>query len=211
MIDSHEHPDPARLMAWIDEPEGEPEGAALAGHLMVCAQCRREVEGLKSLLAALGAAPATPGAAAFAAQRQRILGALPERRERRGTAAVLIGWRAWWIPTLAAAALAALLVAGPGSRDEAPDEFPSLEPVELPVQAAAQAAADEVFVLADATPTMPAESATPGRSTRGLETVPLSMDDDEPAFPELAEEFARLPAKDQTVILDELATRRFDL
>lgn len=206
------HPDEERLLAWIDEPATAPEGAALQAHLADCAECRRRAEGLEAFLAALGSASPAPGAAAFAAQRDRILAALPDRAVDRGVVAALLGWREWWVPSLAAAGLAALLVAGPGFRERVPNR--GTPEAALPVQAAAQAAADEVFELVGAVEAVSTEDISPlaGEAVaEPLAATAMETVEETPVFAELGVEFAELSEDEQAAILEDLSNTTFDL
>lgn len=216
------HPDEARLLAGLDEPEAAGDAAGMREHLAGCAACRRRAEELRGLLATLAEPPAMPSPAAFAAQRERILAGLPER-DGAGRAAIAWGWRAWAVPVLAAAAAAALLLFGPQRRDDAPrtrgpfvDARAAVEgTVPLEVVAAAQAAADEVFDLAAGGVTVSGGSGLDPEAAEtlaALDATALAEPADEvPAFAELELEFAALPDEDQSAILDELQTMTFEL
>ncbi|MBW3661246.1 MAG: hypothetical protein KY397_06390 [Gemmatimonadetes bacterium] len=214
------HPDEATLIAWLDDPTiVDP---ATERHVAGCAACAETVEELRRLFDELAAGPPMPEPESLARSRRRILAAVGAGegaavRSRRG-------WRrGWWVPTLAAAALAAVLLWSPRDVEqrapagdvgaEALVETDGPDPVTIEAERAAEA-----VVAAVAGEAADSVAVTPGGFALDEEGVTLlaAMETATPSLTEdddytlLAERFAALSAEDQAEILDELSDTRFE-
>ncbi len=194
------------IVRWVDE--GDAPQAIVRGHLDRCDACRARMAEVEALLVALRAEPPAATDAEMAAQRDRILAAV--RSRPRAPVRRLSRWSVW-LPAVAAAAIAALLIWAPrGTRSPgtAPTAEAPADPVSLPVIVDATRAAEEVAEAAD----------DPETAERLVATPPLDSTEPDMAAPisegwsetlEIEEEFAGLPAADREAILIELASVDF--
>jgi hypothetical protein len=221
------HPTDLELAQWVDEPELRP--AALAAHVERCDACRAGIRELDATRAALAIDPPLPSAAAFAAQRERILAAIAEapRAVRGGRVVRRLGWL---VPLAAAAALAAFFLLG---RDEAPRAPGTADAGSTTVAGADPAEADRLPLVADArraaeeaaAALIPAESTAADRETVVLPAEEIETDvldaalaAAEPLAPPVSVEltmttesrFAALAEEDQDAVLLELAGADFE-
>lgn len=202
MSTSDRHWTDEEIVRWVDEGEAREDIAA--DHLDGCEACRVRIAGIEALLAALGTEPPTATEAEMAAQRDRILAAV---RSRPRAPVRRLSRRSVWLPAVAAAAMAALLLWAPrGTRS--PGTAPAADSTSLPVIADATRAAEEVAQAVD----------DPATAERLVETPPLDPTQPDIAAPlsegwsetlEIEEEFAGLPAADREAILTELASVDF--
>jgi hypothetical protein len=222
------HPTDLELAAWADEPENA--AAEVHAHLAGCARCGQRLGELAETRAALALDPPMPSAAAFSAQRERILaaiGAAPPAE--RGRIVRRLGWLA---PLAAAATIAAILLV---ARTDGPDEprsadvgadtvaatgaTPPSERLPLPVVADARdAAEDAASVIVPADPLTSEDAIVPSEpfDEDVLEAALAAAD---PLAPPLSversasieSEFAQLPEEEQSAVLSELASADFDL
>jgi hypothetical protein len=206
MSSSDRHLTDEETVRWVDE--GDTRKDVAAEHLDRCEICRERIAGIEALLSVLGTEPPAATEAEMAAQRDRILAAVrsrPRARVRR------LSRRSVWLPAVAAAAMAALLLWTPrGTRSPgtAPNADSPAYSTSLPVIADATRAAQEVAQAADDADT----------TERLVETPPLDLTQPDLAAPisdgwsetlEIEEEFAGLPAPDRDAILTELASVDF--
>lgn len=213
-----DHPSEEILLARLDEPVEDP---GLDAHLAGCERCRERLGALEGVLTALAAEPSRPDPAALAAQRDRILAALPDRAGRRTGVASLAAhrrWR-WWAPALAAAAVAAVVVLGRVGSDGPPSPAADATAVvdragasDLPAVAEAERAAEEIYVAAVGG----AEDAPgAGEALVALEatTIDILDGEDDPVLgsPGLDDAFASLPTEAQREVLSEMETMTFEL
>lgn len=186
------HPSDLELAAWIDEPEIGP--ADVPAHVEVCARCRGRIAELEATRAAIALDPPLPPAADFAAQRERILGAIQEgTREGGGRLIARIGWI---VPLAAAAAVAAILLLG---RTDRPT--PGAGPRAEAVIAEAESAAEEAAAIAADTRALDAALEAGGP------LIPVSIE----RSAAIEAEFALLSDSEQAAILRELERADFDL
>jgi hypothetical protein len=221
------HPTDLELAAWADEPENA--AAEVHAHLAGCARCGQRLGELAETRAALALDPPMPSAAAFSAQRERILaaiGAAPPAE--RGRIVRRLGWLA---PLAAAATIAAILLVArtdgpePRSADVGADTVaatgatPPSERLPLPVVADARdAAEDAASVIVPADPLTSEDAIVPSEpfDEDVLEAALAAAD---PLAPPLSversasieSEFAQLPEEEQSAVLSELASADFDL
>lgn len=206
MSASDRHWTDEEIIRWADE--GEAPRNVDAGHLDRCEGCRTRIAGVEALLSALDEEPPMPTEAVMAAQRERILSAVGERPRAR----VRRLSRRWvWLPAVAAAAIAGVLLWAPrGTRPPgtAPVAEAPADSAVLPVIVDATRAAEEVAQAAG----------DPDAAERLAETPPLDPAEPDLDAPisdgwgetlELEAEFAALPAADREAILTELASVDF--
>lgn len=179
----------------------------MAQHLDRCETCCARIAGIEALFSALGTEPQAPTEAEMAAQRDRILAAVgsrprvPVRRLSR---------RSVWLPAVAAAALAALLLWTPrgAQTPTRPTLSAPADSMPLPVITDATRAAEEVARAADDVETAERLVETPPLDPSQPD-IPAPISDDWSEALEIEADFAELPAADREAILTELASVDF--
>ncbi|HET6340901.1 MAG TPA: hypothetical protein VFG78_01825 [Gemmatimonadota bacterium] len=206
MSTSDRHLTEEEIVRWVDEGS-VPLGIA-ADHLDRCEACRGRIAGVEALLGALATEPPATTDAEMAAQRERILAAV---RSRPRAPVRRLPRRSVWLPAIAAAAIAGLLLWAPrGTRPPgtAPGAEAPADSATLSVIVDAARAAEEVVQAAD----------DPDTAERLVQTPPLDPAEADIAAPisygwnetlDIEEEFAALPAADREAILTELASVDF--
>jgi hypothetical protein len=187
------HPADLELAAWVDEPEVA--AVEVSAHIEACARCRDRVAELVETRAAIALDPPMPPGAAFAAQRERILGAIEESPGEDGGR--VVGRVAWLVPLAAVAAVAAIVLIG--RTNEPPTGG---EPVREAIVAEAEAAAEEAAAVA-----------------ADVQALDAALEAGEPLTPAapversaaIEAEFALLSDAEQAAVLRELERIDFDL
>jgi len=196
------------IVRWVDEGE-TPEGIRGMEHLDRCEACRARIAGVEALFSALGTEPPATTGAEMATQRDRILAAV---RARPRAPVRRLSRRSVWVPAVAAAAIAALLLWAPrGTRspETAPTaDAPAADPAALPVIVDATRAAEEV-VKAAGEPAVVEGLVEPSLTDVTVPDVTVSTLDEWDGSAELEQEFAELPGEDREAILTELASADF--
>ncbi|MGH7588211.1 MAG: hypothetical protein ACRELU_06435 [Gemmatimonadota bacterium] len=207
MSTSDRHLTEEEIVRWVDEGDA-PLGIA-ADHLDRCEACRGRIAGVEALLGALATEPPATTGAEMAAQRERILA---EVRSRPRVPVHRLSRRSVWLPGIAAAAIAALLLWAPrGTRspETAPTaDEPAAGSATLPVIVDATRAAEEV-VEAAGEPAVVEELVGSSPTDITLPDVAAPTFDEWSATAELEREFAELPSEDREAILTELASVDF--
>ena len=207
MTTSDRHLTDEEIVRWVDEGD-PPQDVSVTEHLDRCEACRARIAGVEALLAALATEPPATTGAEMAAQRERILAAV---RSRPRAPVRRLPRRLVWLPAVAAAALAALLLWAPrGTRspETAPTADRPADSATLPVIVDATRAAEEV-VEAAGEPAVVEELVEPSPTDITLPDVAVSTLDEWSGSAELEQEFAELPSEDREAILTELASVDF--
>lgn len=189
------------ILRWVDEGD-EPRDVRVREHLDRCEECRARSAGMEELVSALAAEPPPMTDAEMAAQRERIRAAV---RSRPRGSVKRRSRRQVWLPAVAAAGIAALLLWAP-REDRNPATSPSADApagTGLPVVAQATRAAEEI-VAAAGDPGL-AEELVESAST-DIPATATPIDDDWNPGLELEREFTALPREDREAILTELAS-----
>lgn len=195
------------IVRWVDEGD-TPEGLRGTEHLERCEACRARIAGVEALLSALGTEPPTTTGAEMAAQRDRILAAV---RARPRSPVRRLSRRSIWVPAVAAAAIAALLLWAPrGTRspETAPTVYAPAESATPPVIVDATRAAEEVAAAAGE-PAAAEPLVESSASNIMLPGVAVSTFEEWSDSAELEREFAALSSEDREAILAELASADF--
>ena len=207
MNEPHRHLTDEEILRWVDEGD-EPRDVRVSEHLERCEACRARTSGIDALVSALAAEPSPIPDAEMAAQRERILAAVMSRPR----APVRRLSRRFWLPAIAAAAIAALLLWAPrGTRS--PGTAPiavttAADSATLPVIVDATRAAEEVAEAAGE-PAVVEELVGSSPTDIMLPDVAAPALDEWSDSAELEREFAGLPSEDREAILTELASVDF--
>jgi hypothetical protein len=216
------HPTDLELAAWADEPETR--AADAQAHVEGCSPCRERIAQLAATRAALALDPPMPSAAAFAAQRGRILEAI-------GAALQVEGGRvvrriAWLAPLAAAAVIAAIVLVGrndeppvPGTADGGPETAPAVVAALLPVVADAREAAEDAAAAIVPEDASISEVTVVPSEAFDEDVLDAALAAAEPLAPPISIEraatteshFAELDEEEQDAVLLELASADFDL
>jgi hypothetical protein len=216
------HPTDLELAAWADEPETR--AADAQTHVEGCSPCRERLAELAATRAALALDPPMPSAAAFAAQRGRILeaiGAAPHAAGGRVVRRI-----AWLAPLAAAAAIAAVVLVGrndgpraPATADAGSETASTVARATLPVVADAREAAEDVAAAIVPTDASMSEVAVIPSEAIDEDVLDAALAAAEPLAPPISIEraattesrFAELDEEEQDAVLLELASADFDL
>lgn len=208
MNEPHRHLTDEEILRWVDEGD-EPRDVRVSEHLERCEACRARTSGIDALVSALAAEPSPIPDAEMAAQRERILAAVmsrPRAPVRR------LSRRSIWLPAIAAAAIAALLLWAPrGTRSPGTAtiaDTPAADSATLPVIVDATRAAEEVAEAAGE-PAVVEELVGSSPTDIMLPDVAAPALDEWSDSAELEREFAELPSEDREAILTELASVDF--
>jgi anti-sigma factor RsiW len=196
------------IVRWVDEGD-PPRDVRATEHLDRCEACRGRIAGVEALVAELGAEPPAMTGVEMAAQRDRILAAV---RSRPRVPVRRLSRRSVWLPAIAAAAIAGLLLWAPrGTRSPGPEptpDAPVAHSATLPVIVDATRAAEEMVEAAGEPGVVEAlvESSSTDITPPDVAAPTL---DEWSGSAELEREFAELPSEDREAILTELASVDF--
>lgn len=208
MSEPDRHLTDEEIVRWVDESVA-PHDPRATGHIDRCQSCGARIAGVEALVAALGGDPPPRTSDEMAAQRERILALV---RSRPRVPMRRLSRRSVWLPAVAAAAIAALILWAPrGTRSpgiEPTADAPAVRPSTLPVIVDATRAAEEMVEVAGE-PAIVQELVESSPTDITLADVAVTSLDAWSESAELEREFAELSDQDREAILTELASVDF--